>query len=116
MFNTAIIKKGKSEKANKVKKVNPSLLDGIDEIMAEKKVKTTDSAAGKVPSAAKVPESKVPSTNKVKPEAIMEIDLMLSGAKKKPSIEVEGGDSYTKEKGYFKSEKYKNKIKARSEK
>lgn len=114
MFNTAIIKKGKASKANMAKKVKPSLLHGMEELEPEEKFETSEKAESyDLPETKKLKPSAVPSAEKVKPEAMLEIDLMLSKAKKKPEMEEEA-DSYEKDKGYYQSEKYKNKIKARS--
>lgn len=115
MFNSAIIKKGKAEKANKAKKVNPSLLHGMEELEPEEKFETSESAESyDIPKANKVGASKVPSANKVKPEAMIEIDLMLSGAKKKPKLIGEASLGETEVKESSKSEKYKKMIKSRS--
>jgi hypothetical protein len=116
MFNSVIIKKGKAEKGNMAKKLKPSLLHGMEELEPEEKFETSEKAESyDLPETKKLKPSAVPSAEKVKPEAMLEIDLMLSKAKKKPEMEKEEeADSYKKDKGYYQSEKYKNKIKARS--
>ena len=114
MFNTVIIKKGKASKANMAKKVKPSLLEGMEELEDKEELETSESAeSSDIPMTKKLKPSAVPSAEKVKPEAMLEIDLMLSKAKKKPSLvgEASLGETEVKEE---KSEKYKNKIKARS--
>jgi hypothetical protein len=121
MFNSAIIKKGKSEKANKAKKVSPSLLHGMEELEAKEKFETSEKAESyDIPKTDKVKPSSIPSAKKASTEDLVGIDLIMSGAKKKPSV-----DAFTKEEGYHKFDeeaqskkldKYKKMIKSRSEK
>ena len=106
MFNTAIIKKNKKKLigADKVKESN---LLGVEELgegkfEGAKKVKEVELEE----ETEKVVPTKLKGTDSVpKAEKMMSIDLMLQSAKKKPSDKV---DSYSKEEGYFESEKKKN--------
>ena len=82
---SAIIKKKKSEKANETKKVNPSLLKGIDEIEFKPNEGTMKIEPKPFEGAKKVPASSVPSAKKAKSEDVMSIDLMMQSAKKKKS-------------------------------
>jgi hypothetical protein len=122
MFNSAAIKKKKSEKANVADKVKPSSLKGIDELISAKVPSSEKPKMKDLMGTESVKSSGVPSAGKPKSEDLIGIDIMLSNAKKKPS---DKDDAYTKDKGYFefdkeaqseKLEKYKKKIKSRSEK
>jgi len=118
MFNSAAIKKKKSEKANVADKVKPSSLKGIDELISAKVPSSEKPKMKGLMGAESVKSSGVPSANKPKSEDLIGIEVMLEGAKKKPKV-----DAYTKEKGEYKFdeaeqakklEKYKAMIKARS--
>ena len=119
-FNSAIIKKKSAEKANMAKKAKPSMFEGMEELLPKEKLETSESPEEyDIGKTKKVIPSAVPSAKKASAEDLVGIDLIMSGAKKKPT----NVDAFTKEKGEYKFdeaeqakklEKYKQMIKSRS--
>jgi hypothetical protein len=104
-FNSAIIMKPKKFKGSD--KVKSSKLQGVDELLKEpsKKNETEESYEGeKLKGTDKVPATPFKGTMKPKNEDILEIDFMLSNAKKSSEVPKDK-NAYDKEAGYFKVDK-----------